>query len=143
RPAACPTWSGPWQSSNAIWHDDIATLAREETSGFAPRLSPPHPRHLLQHRAYRGGIVRGVTGRHRGVVDRPGRGKQRRRDAESFGEFADHLHVLLPDRELHGCFVIPARGHHWRAQLEHARGAGANPDHLVDGLRIEAGRHSE
>ena len=57
---------------------------------FCFRLLARDAGHLLQHGADRSGVVHGVAGRHRGVVERAAGGKQRRRAAERLRECADH-----------------------------------------------------
>ena len=105
--------------------------------------SPLHARHLLQHGADRGGVVLGVAALHRLLIDRHGGVEHRRRHAHLLGEVPDHRHVLLPHRDLHGGVVVAVLHHHRRAQLEHARIAGAGGDHVEHGLRIEPGLEPE
>ncbi len=79
----------------------------------------------------------GVARFHGLVVDRGAGVEHRRRHPDLAGELADHRHVLLPDCDLHGGVVVAVLDHHGRAQLEHARIAGAGGDHLEDLLRVE------
>src|SRR5689334_13977004 len=83
-------------------------------------LPSPISRHLLQHGANRRGVLGAEPLLHRFAVDRLGGGEDRRLDADLPREVADHIHVLLPDVDLHGDVVIAALHHHWRAQFEHA-----------------------
>src|ERR1700730_15424586 len=58
-------------------------------------------RHAVEHLAHRGGLVRREPLRHGGVVDRQARREQRHRAIDRARHVADHLHVLLPDLDLH------------------------------------------
>src|SRR5215475_1681509 len=87
-------------------------------------------RFLLQHRADRRGVVEAVTHADRLLVDRHGRAEQRRRHLELLRVAADHVHVLLPDIDLHGGFVVAVLHHHRRAQLEDARVADTAGDEV-------------
>ena len=118
---------------------DGQSLAHRRRHRDLRRLTPGF---RLQHGADRRGVVIGVAAFERCRIDRQGRGKQRRRDADLLGEGADHVHVLLPHRAFHGDVGVVVLHHHRRAQLEHPRIAGAVGDHLEDHFRIEPGLHA-
>src|ERR1051325_11141267 len=63
------------------------------------------PRHLLKHGANCCGVLPAEALLHRLAIDRLGRGEDRRPDTNFPGEVADHVHVLLPDIDLHGDVV--------------------------------------
>src|SRR5438552_4106039 len=106
----CSIWMPPWASG------PVFTVSRPSLNGVA--------------------CARG--GRHRRRVARLDRREQRRRAARLAREVADHAHVLLPHRDLHGdvVAVVAILRHERAAQLEYPRGAGAGLDQVVDLARV-------
>src|SRR6201999_1957018 len=66
-----------------------------------------------------------------------------RRPLDLLRVVADHLHVLVPDVDLHGDVLVIALHHHRRAQLEYARIAGTGFHQIEYHLRWQAGLHAE
>src|SRR5204863_244700 len=69
--------------------------------------------------------------------------EHRRFDTERAGEFGDDRAVLLQYMHRRGRRRVDAFRHHWAAQFEDPRIAGAAADHFEDALGVEPGLGAE
>src|SRR4029077_15180225 len=99
--------------------------------------------HLLQHGADSGGIPAPEPAFHRLKIDTFRGVEYRRRHTDLASVVADHLHILVPHRNLHRDVVVAALRHHRCAQFEYARIAGTRPDQIDNHARIETGFHAQ
>src|SRR5579864_6969819 len=107
-------------------------LGVTQLAPFRATFTALHARHLFQHRADRRGVLVVVAALARLRVDRAGSIEHRRRHADVAGIAAYDIHVLLPNRNLHGRIVVTILHHHRPAQFENARIAGAGLDEVED-----------
>ena len=77
--------------------------------------------------------------RHRGVINRQRRSKQRRSGSGCSQLVTDQAHVFLPGRNLHRRLAPATIDHRRAAHLKHARAARAIGNHLDDSGGIKAG----
>src|SRR6185312_10771682 len=99
--------------------------------------------HLLQNRADCRRVAAAKSAFHRLKVDAFGGIKNRRRYADPACVVANHLHVLVPHRNLHCDVVVTALCHHRCAQLEDAGVPGPGRNQIDDHFRIESRLHAE